>query len=104
MTNLKSVMRDFKGDAEILRPFSAMMQVEEVILTLTIARNGGKQPTPQQMMQMMQNIQNLTQFDPRHNAGGAATSSNAATSSSGAATSNTASQSTEKPKQNQMEK
>ena len=35
-------------------------QVEELVTTLVVAKNGGKQPSPQQMAQMVQNIQSLS--------------------------------------------
>jgi hypothetical protein len=60
MANLRRVARDYKNDKEIMRPFGAMVQFEELTTTLVIARNGGKKPSPQQVAKMMQNIQQLS--------------------------------------------
>ena len=57
MRNLRAVARDFRGDMEIMRPFTAMVQVEELVTQLVIAKNGGKQPSPAAMQQLVQNIQ-----------------------------------------------
>jgi len=61
LQNLRRVARGFKNDAEIMRPFMAMVQFEELTVTLVVARNGGKKPSPQQISKMMANIQTLSQ-------------------------------------------
>jgi len=60
MQKLKRVAKDFKTDYEIMRPFGAMVQFEELTVTLVVARNGGKKPSPQQISKMMANIQQLS--------------------------------------------
>eukprot|EP01108_Squamamoeba_japonica_P004150 TRINITY_DN3321_c0_g1_i1.p1 TRINITY_DN3321_c0_g1~~TRINITY_DN3321_c0_g1_i1.p1 ORF type:complete len:187 (-),score=44.60 TRINITY_DN3321_c0_g1_i1:31-549(-) len=111
MQNLRTVGKEFRADMEIMRPFTAMVQVEELIVTLIVAKNGGKQPTPAEMQQLVQNIQTLsapvsaasmqTHLPEARKAVAAAYKEHEEKKSSGAASS---SADASKPSQNAMEK